>query len=162
MLIIGCKTWHLSVVLVSMTIFGQNDFWSVSIGTVLILATIKLLRVLWYQKHRRLSHRKFLSGGNTWKTMAIRVFKNKPKSCMVAMQHTWGLIGGTELFLMENTKKEKSQSSYSNQPSCMLPCQQCNFLAGFWTLKSPLFFKYFYLRETFCGITFYASDIIIL
>ena len=26
MLIIDCETWHQSVVLVSMTIFGQNDF----------------------------------------------------------------------------------------------------------------------------------------
>ena len=26
MLIMDCETWHLSVVLVSMTIFGQNDF----------------------------------------------------------------------------------------------------------------------------------------
>ena len=29
-----------------MTIFGQNDFWNVSIVTVLILALIKLFRVL--------------------------------------------------------------------------------------------------------------------
>ena len=29
-------------------------------------------------------------------------------------------------------------------------------------LESPLSFKYFHLRETFCGITFYALDIIIL
>ena len=30
----------------------------------------------------------------------------------------------------------------------------------FWELKSPLSFKYFHLRETFCWITFYALDII--
>ena len=41
--------------------------------------------VLWYPKHRRSSHRKFLSGGNTWKTKEIWVFEIKPKSCMVAM-----------------------------------------------------------------------------
>ena len=35
-------------------------------------------------------------------------------------------------------------------------------LAYFWTLGSPLFFKYFQLRETFCGLTFYALDSIIL
>ena len=43
--IIECETWRLSVVLVSMTIFGQNNFWNVSIVTVLILAMINLLRV---------------------------------------------------------------------------------------------------------------------
>ena len=60
-------------------------FWNVSIVTVLILAMIELLKVLWCPKHRRLSHTKFLSGGNTWKTMEIQVFIIKPKSCMVAM-----------------------------------------------------------------------------
>ena len=59
-------------------------FWNLSTLTLLILALIELLTVLWCQKHR-LSHRKFLSAGNTWKTMAIRVFKIKPKSCMVAI-----------------------------------------------------------------------------
>ena len=85
MLIMDCETWHLSVVLVSMTIFGQKDFWNVSIVTDLIFALIELIRLFWCPKHRNLSHRKFLSGGNTWKTIEIWVFKNKPKSCMVAM-----------------------------------------------------------------------------
>ena len=85
MLNIDCETWCLSFVLVWWPYLGKMIFWNVSIVTVLILPMIKLLRVLWCPKHTRLSHRKFLSGGNTWKTMAIRVFKNKPKSCMVAI-----------------------------------------------------------------------------
>ena len=64
---------------------GKIIFWNLSIVTVLILALIKLLRVLWCPKQRRLSRRKFLSGGNTWKTIVIQVFKIKPKSCMVAI-----------------------------------------------------------------------------
>ena len=88
-------------------------FWNVSIVTVLILAMIKLLRVLWFPKHGRLSDRKFLSGGNTWKTMATQVFKNKPKSCMVAMATSMRDDWWNWTFLMENTIKEKSQSSNS-------------------------------------------------
>ena len=49
------------------------------------ISLIQLLRVLWCPKHRRLFHRKFLSGRNTWKILEIWVFKSKPKSCMVAM-----------------------------------------------------------------------------
>ena len=66
--------------------------------TVLTLALIKLFRVLGCQIHRRLSHRKFLLGGNTGKTKEIQLFKIKPKSRMVAMATYMGLIGGTELF----------------------------------------------------------------
>ena len=53
--------------------------------TVLKLAFIKLLRVLRCPKLKRLCHRKFLSGGNTGKTMEIRIFKIRPENCMVAM-----------------------------------------------------------------------------
>ena len=59
--------------------------WNVSIITVLLLALIEFIRVLWCPKHRKLSHRKFLSGGNTRETTEIRVFKNKSKNCEVAM-----------------------------------------------------------------------------
>ena len=45
-LMIDYETVHKSVVLVLMTMFGQNYFWNVSIVTVLILALTELLRVL--------------------------------------------------------------------------------------------------------------------
>ena len=54
-------------------------FWYVSIVTVLILALIERPREIWCAKHRRLFHKKFLSPGNTWKTMENRIFKIKPK-----------------------------------------------------------------------------------
>ena len=41
---------------------------------------------------------------------------------MVAMATYMGLIGGTELFLMENTKKEKSQSSNSKLQAVFKIC----------------------------------------
>ena len=60
-------------------------FWNLSTMILLILASIKFFRVLSCPKHRQLSHRKSLCGGNTGKTMEIRVFKIKSKSCIVAM-----------------------------------------------------------------------------
>ena len=60
-------------------------FWNVSILTVLILALIELLRILWCLKHGRLTHRGFLSGRNTWQVMEIWVFQIKPKMSMVAL-----------------------------------------------------------------------------
>ena len=96
--------------------------WNVSIVTVLMLALIKLLRVWWCQRHGRLFHRKFLSGGNTWKTMMIWVFKRSQKVAWLPCQHTWRLTGWTKHFLMENTQKEKSQSSHSKLQSILKIC----------------------------------------
>ena len=61
------------------------NFWILSTVTLPMWASIKLLRVLRCPKHRSLSHRKFLSGGNTWKTMKIWVFIIMLKSCTVGM-----------------------------------------------------------------------------
>ena len=108
MLIIDCETWRLSVVLVSIVI----------VVTVLLLAMIKLLRVLGCPKHRRLSYRKCLSGGNTWKTMAIRVFKNKPKSCMVAMATYMRANWWNWTFL--NGKKHRKNSHKAVTPKSKL------------------------------------------
>ena len=46
---------------------GKKIFWNVAIVTVLILALIQLNRDLGGPKHRRVFHRKFLSGANTGK-----------------------------------------------------------------------------------------------
>ena len=51
--------------------------------------------------------------------MAIQVLKKTKK---LHGWHTRGLIGGTELFLMENTYKEKSQSSYSKLQAVLKIC----------------------------------------
>ena len=67
-----------------MTILGRNGFWNVSIVTVLILAVIKLLRILGCPKHRKLFHRKFLSGGILEKQWRFEFSKISQK-CMVAM-----------------------------------------------------------------------------
>ena len=50
--------------LMSMYTFGQNDIWNLSTVKLLILVSIKLVRVIGCPKDRRLSHRKFLSCGN--------------------------------------------------------------------------------------------------
>ena len=50
----------------------KKNFWSPSTGSRLMWASIKLLKVLWCPKHRRLSHRRFLWEGNTGKTREIR------------------------------------------------------------------------------------------
>ena len=96
-------------------------FWNLSIVTVLILALIKLLRILWCSKLGRLSHRKFLSGGNTWKTMEIRVFKIKPKSFMVAMatytradQWNWIFLNGKYLERKVTKQELQTQSHFEN------------------------------------------------
>ena len=79
-------------------------------------------------------------------------------------QHIFKTAWSLELLLCEFFlcifHSEKFSST--NQPSCVLRWPPCNFLAYFRKLVSPLFFKYFHLRETFCRITFYALDIIIL
>ena len=113
MLIIDRGTRHLSVSFVSMTIFGQINFWSISTVTLLMWASIKLLRALCCPKHRKLSHRKFPSGGNTWWTVVIRVSKLCWKVVWLPWQHTQWLIGGTEIFWMENYQKEMSWSRNS-------------------------------------------------
>ena len=88
-------------------------FWNISTVKLLMLASIKLLRVRWRPKHRRLSHRKFFSGGNTWKTMEIWVFKIMLKSCMVAMATYMRDDWWNWIFWMENYQKEESWSRNS-------------------------------------------------
>ena len=85
---------------------------------------IKLLRVLWCQKHRRLSHRKFLSGGNTRKTTATPVFKNKPTSCIVAMATYMRADWWNWTFLNGIYIEKKSQSSnYKLQAVLKICCE---------------------------------------
>ena len=77
-----------------MTIFGQNVLLESFHSDTAKISLIKLLGVLWCPKHRKLSRRKFLSSGNTWKTMEARVFNIMLKSYMVAMAtlmraHRW-------------------------------------------------------------------------
>ena len=59
---------------------GKMIFSNLSIVTALILALMKLLRVLWCPKHRRLSYRKFLR----WKYL-----KNKGDSSFQKSAEKW-------------------------------------------------------------------------
>ena len=93
------------------------NFWILSTVTLPMWASIKLLRVLRCPKHRSFSHRKFPSGGNTWKTMKIWVFIIMLKVVWLPWKHTWGLTGGTEIFWMENYQKEKSWRRNFKTPS---------------------------------------------
>ena len=127
MLIIDCETCHYSVVFVSMTIFGQNIVWNVSIVTVLILALIQLLRVLWCPKHRRFFHRKFLSGGILEKQWRFEFSKLNRKVLFLPWQHTWGLIGGAN-FSEWKIPRKKSQISNSQLRAILKRC--CDFGEG--------------------------------
>ena len=92
--------------------FDKMIFLNLSTVTLLILASIKLLKVLWCPKPRRSSNRRFLSGGNTWKTMEIRVFKNKRKvACCHGNIHESYLVKLN--FLIPRKKNHKAETPNS-------------------------------------------------
>ena len=97
-----------------MTIFGQKIFWNFSTVMLLILALIKLLWVLWCPKHRRLSHRKFLSAGNTWKQWRFKFSKLSRKVVWLPWQHTWVLIGRTEFSEWKIPRKKNHKAETPN------------------------------------------------
>ena len=78
-------------------------FWNVSIVTVLILAMIKLLTVLGCPKHKGYPTDSFSQVEILEKQWRLKFSKTSRKVAWLQWQHTSGLTGGTELFLMENT-----------------------------------------------------------
>ena len=105
-----------------MTYLGKIIFWNVSIVTDLILDLIALIRLLRCPKHRKLSHRSFSQAEILEKQWRFEFSKISQKVAWLPWQRTRGLIDETELFLMENAYKEKSQSSNSTLQAILKIC----------------------------------------
>ena len=84
--------------LVSMTIFGQHDFWNLSIVTVLLLALINFLEYYDVQSLEGYPTESFSQAGILEKQWRLEFSKLYQKVAWLPWQHTLGLYGGTEFF----------------------------------------------------------------